>query len=94
MDSKKSPAESLIGRMERETGHRVDDNNFDNNAIAGLMGAMARMLGNSSHDEHDDFAAGILIKAKLEETDEDRAHKAMRDAAILRAVGIDPDEAK
>jgi hypothetical protein len=47
-------AAELIDRMERETGSRVDANNGDNPAIAGLFGALARALGKSQQREQDD----------------------------------------
>lgn len=59
-----SAASDLIERLEAETGQRVDDNNGDNLAMAGLFGAMARVLGQSPpvYREHDDVAAGLLIQ--------------------------------
>ena len=53
-----SEASDLIERMERETGQRIDSNDGDNMAMAGLFGALARAMGKSSHDARDDFAAG------------------------------------
>jgi len=61
----KTEAEKLIERMEKETGQRVDDPN--GMAITGLLGAMARLSGNSTHDEKDDLIAGIVIQGKREE---------------------------
>ena len=50
--------------MEAETGQRIDDNGGDNNAMAGLFGAMSRLMGQSpaSYTKRDDVAAGLLIK--------------------------------
>jgi hypothetical protein len=57
-----STANDLIERMERETGQRIDDNGGDNFAMIGLIGAMAREMGKSSHRPHDDVAAGVVVK--------------------------------
>lgn len=59
-----SAASDLIERMERETGHRIDDNGGDNAAMAGLMGAISRLMGHSpaSYRECDDVVAGMLIR--------------------------------
>lgn len=56
-----SAASDLIERMERETGQRVDADDPNNMAMAGLFGALTRMMGYSSHDERDDVVAGLLI---------------------------------
>lgn len=40
-----SEANDLIERMERETGQRIDSNDFGNTAVAGLFGALARAMG-------------------------------------------------
>ena len=62
-----SAASDLIERMEAETGQRIDDNDGDNMAIAGLLGAMSRMMGQSpsSYTERDDVAAGMLIRHRV-----------------------------
>lgn len=86
-----SAASDLIERMEQETGSRIDSNNGDNLAIAGLLGALARIMGKSSHDERDDVAAGVVIRHqmtpeyKLEQESE-------RMMAAMLAVGMSPDD--
>ncbi len=57
-----SKASDLIERMEKETGQRIDDNDGDNNAVAGLSGAIAREMGKTPKD---DVAVGILILAEM-----------------------------
>lgn len=65
-----STANDLTERMERETGCRIDSNGGDNAAIAGLMGAVRREMGNAGmlpktpwHTERDDVAVGMYLKA-------------------------------
>jgi len=59
-----SEANDLIERLEKETGQRIDANNGDNLAMAGLFGAMSRLLGQSppSYKACDDVPAGVLIQ--------------------------------
>ena len=42
-----SAASDLIERLEAETGQRIDDNDGDNLAMAGLLGVMSRLMGYS-----------------------------------------------
>lgn len=58
-----SVANDLITRLERETGHRIDEE--DSPAMAGLLGAMSRKMGLSpeTYQERDDVAAGTAIQA-------------------------------
>jgi len=60
-------ANDLIERLKAETGQRIDDNDGDNNAMTGLLGAMSRALGQSppGYRESDDVAAGLLIKHQM-----------------------------
>lgn len=63
-----SAASDLIERMERETGQRIYDNDGDNNAVAGCIGAIARMMGNTAHTDYADdpkidVPVGMYIKA-------------------------------
>jgi len=85
-------ATNLIERMERETGQRVDSNDGDNMAMAGLLGAMSRMMGNSppSYTERDDVAAGVLIRHQMSP---EYAREKERDnmLADLLAGGVSPD---
>ena len=84
-----STANDLIERMERETGQRIDeDSSF---AMAGLFGAVARLMGQSSHQERDDVAAGVLIQHQM--SPECQREQNNRDflASLLQA-GLSPDE--
>ena len=64
-------ANDLIERLERETGHRIDDNGGDNAAMAGLFGAMSRIMGQlpPTYRECDDVVAGLLIKHQMSPDD-------------------------
>lgn len=90
-----SEASDLIKRLERETGQRIDDNDSDNNAMAGLMGAMSRELGQSprSYRERDDVAAGIVIKHQM--SLEGQHEKEMKEIlAQMLADGMSPNDIK
>lgn len=81
----------LIERAERETGRRIDSNGFDNDAMSVVMGALARALGKSSHDERDDFVAGTLIKHQM--SPEGKAQQ--KNDEMLRQLllsGLSPDD--
>ena len=86
-------ANKLIERMEKETGQRIDSNGGDNNAIAGLIGAMSRMMGQSppTYTERDDVAAGLLIKhmATPEYENEQRSREMI---SGLLSGGMSPDD--
>ncbi len=84
-------AAEFIERMERETGCRVDDNNFDNIAMAGLIGNLARQLGHSNHRSHDDVAAGVVLRHKMspEGKAQERAGQAL---AHLLCSDVSPDD--
>lgn len=58
-----SAANDLITRLEKETGHRIDEE--DSPAMAGLLGALSREMGLSpnTYQERDDVAAGVVIQA-------------------------------
>ncbi len=84
-------ANELIEAMERSTGQRIEDNGFDNFAVAGLLGAMARELGQTprSYGNEEDVAAGLLIQHRS-------ATKRQRDPAdemlaSMLIAGISPD---
>ncbi len=85
----------LIERLEAETGQRIDSNDGDNLAMAGLLGAMSRLMGKSpsSYRERDDVAAGVLIKHRM--TDEYKQQQE-RDKAISEMLmsGLSPDDIK
>ena len=90
-----SAASDLIERMEKETGQRIDSNDGDNNAMAGLLGAMSRLMGQSpaSYKERDDVAAGLLIKHQMSpEYASEQASKKM--IAEMLAGGMSPDDVK
>ena len=90
-----SKASKLIERLERETGQRIDDNNGDNRAMDGLLGAMARILGESppSYRTRDDVAAGFLIRHQASPE-----YQAKKEADALLAEmllsGMSPDDIK
>lgn len=86
-----SAASDLIERMERETGQRVDADDPNNMAMAGLFGALTRMMGYSSHDERDDVVAGLLIVHQMtpEYRNEQESRKLI---ASLLAGGLSPDD--
>lgn len=90
-----SEASDLIERMEKETGQRIDDNDGDNNAMAGLLGAMSRLMGQSppTYRECDDVIAGQLIKYQMseEERKEQQSKKLM---AAMLTEGMSPDDIK
>jgi hypothetical protein len=88
-----SDASELIEQMEKETGQRIDDNEGENLAMAGLIGVLARALGKSPHRPKDDIAAGVMISYQMTP-----AYRAKKEAdelmASLLASGISPDEIK
>lgn len=87
-----SAASELIERMERETGQRVDSNGFDNNAVAGLLGAMLREMGQSRHRSRDDVAAGTLARYQMSPTGQ--AEREANEMFVnLLLSGLSPDEA-
>jgi hypothetical protein len=88
-------ANDLIERIEKETGQRVDDNDGDNLAIAGLLGAMSRLLGQSpaSYTERDDVAAGVLIKHQMSPEGQHEKESKEIMAAML-VGGLSPDDLK
>jgi hypothetical protein len=90
-----SAASDLIERMEAETGQRIDSNDGDNLAIAGLLGAMSRLIGKSpaSYTERDDVAAGILIKHQMSPEGQ-REEESKRAMAVMLASGMSPDDLK
>lgn len=90
-----SAANDLIERMEKETGQRIDDNDGDNNAMAGLFGAVSRIMGQSppTYRECDDVVAGLLIKHQMSE--EGQCEKGDREMlAGLMTAGMSPDDVK
>lgn len=90
-----SAASELIERMEAETGQRIDDNDGDNLAMAGLLGAMSRMLGQSpdSYTERDDVAAGALIHHRMSPAGQ-REQEGKEMLANLLTSGMSPDAIK
>jgi len=83
-------ANDLIERVEHETGQRIDDD--DSFAMAGLFGAVARLLGESSHEERDDVVAGVLVQHQMTpEYYREQRHRELL-ATLLRA-GLSPDDA-
>ena len=88
-------ANDLIERLERETGQRIDDNDGDNNAMAGLFGAIARAMGQTppSYRPRDDVAAGLLI---LHQMTPEYAEKQASDRLVAEMLvgGMSPDTIK
>ena len=91
----KLSASDLIERLETETGQRIDDNDGDNTAMAGLLGAMSRLLGQSppSYRERDDVAAGILIKHQMSPEGQ-REQQDRKMLAEMLTAGMSPDDVK
>jgi hypothetical protein len=90
-----SEASELIERMERETGQRIDANGGDNFAMAGLIGAMFRLMGQSpsTYRERDDVAAGVLIRHQMSrEYQHEQEGKEMMAAFLMG--GLSPDDLK
>lgn len=90
-----SEAGNLIERMEEETGQRIDSNDGDNNAIAGLLGAMARLMNQSPsrYTKKDDVAAGLLIKYQMSlEGQREKENKEM--ICNMLTSGVSPDTLK
>lgn len=90
-----SEANDLIERMEKETGQRIGDNDGDNNAVTGLLGAMSRLMGQSppAYQERDDVVAGLLIKHHLSDLGKKQRE---RDKMIAEMImgGMSPDDVK
>lgn len=90
-----SEANDLIERMEKETGQRIDSNGGNNLAMAGLIGAMSRILGQSppSYRERDDIVAGVVIKHQM--SPEGRRQKESEKLlASFLTSGMSPDDIK
>ncbi len=90
-----SAASDLIERMEAETGQRIDDNDGDNMAVVGLLGAMSRMMGQSpaSYKERDDVAAGVIIKHQMT-AEYKRQQASDKMMAAMLIGGMSPDDLK
>jgi hypothetical protein len=90
-----SEASDLIEKMEAETGQRIDSNGGDNFAMAGLFGAMSRILGQSpvSYRERDDVAAGVLIKYQMSPEGQ-REKESNEMLAAMLTNGMSPDDLK
>jgi len=90
-----SASDDLIDQLERETGQRIDDNDGDNFAMAGLFGAIARVMGQSpsSYTERDDIAAGVLIRHRMSPEGK-REEETDQMIAQLLATGMSPDDIK
>ena len=88
-------AGNLIERMERETGQRIDANAALSPPLAGLLGAMSRLMGYSpaSYTERDNMVAGMLIRHQMtpEYQQEQEAKELM---AQLLTSGMSPDDVK
>lgn len=85
-----SEANDLTERLEKETGQRVDDG--DSLALAGLFGAMSRLLGQSpvSYRERDDVVARLFIEHQM--SPEGQQERETRDVlASMLTAGFPPD---
>ena len=91
-----STADDLIERLEAETDQRIDDADGDNLAMAGLLGAMSRMLGQSppAYRDRDDVAAGLLIKKLRMSPEYKQEQEAKQLIAKLLASEISPNDIK
>jgi di/tripeptidase len=90
-----SAASDLTERMEKKTGQRIEDNNGDNLAIAGLLGAMSRIMSRSpaSYRDRDDVAAGVLVMHQMSpEYQAEQENKQL--IASPLAGGMSPDDLK
>jgi hypothetical protein len=92
MDKNDKSAADLIERMEKETGVRIDANNGDNAAMAGLFGAISRIMGMTppAYRESDDVAAGILLLHQMSPAGK-REREADDLLASLLLGGTSPD---
>ena len=90
-----SVASDLIERLEAETGQRIDDDDGDNMAMAGLLGAMSRLMGKSpkSYRERDDVVAGLLIRQHMS-PEYQQKQEAEALLASLLVGGMSPDDIK
>lgn len=90
-----STASDLIERLEAETGQRIDDNDGDNLAMAGLIGAVSRIMGKSpsTYRERDDVAAGLLIKYQMS-PEFQREQERNELIASMLIGGASPDDLK
>ncbi len=95
MDNKEESLAELIERLEKECGCRIDDNDGDNLAMAGLFGAIARMMGKTPpmYKPRDDVAAGLLIRHQMssEYAQEKRQEELI---AQMLMAGFSPDDLK
>lgn len=88
-----SKASDLIERLERETGQRIDNNDGNNFAMAGLIGALFRSMNKTSYEARDDVAVGIMIRHK--HSPEYRMKREVDDMlADLMIAGMSPDDIK
>lgn len=83
-------ATELILEMEEKAGQRVDENGFDNLAMAGLFGAIGRAMGINKHLPKDDVAAGVVLRHQASPEFE---HVKKMDEMLASAIsaGIPPD---
>ena len=88
-----SAASDLIERMEKETGQRVDHNDGDNFAVAGLLGALSRVMDQSKFDERDGVAVGVTLKHQISPVGQREKESNALIASMLRS-GLSPDDVK
>lgn len=90
-----SAANDLVERLEKETGQRLDAGDGENLVMAGLFGAMSRMLGQSpaSYREQDDVVAGVVIRHRMsQEYKQEQAAREVLASALV--AGMSPGDAK
>lgn len=79
--------------MEGETGQRIDSNDGDNMAMAGLFGAIAREMGKSNHERRDDIVAGVVIRHQMS-PEHEREQQSKKMLGKLLMAGFSPEEAR
>lgn len=89
----RNAANELIERLERETGQRIDDNDRDNLAMAGLFGAVSRIMGQSppSYGPRDDVVAGRVILHQMSPEGQ-REREGKQSMAEMLIAGMSPDD--
>jgi hypothetical protein len=60
-----SAATNLIEEIERQTGNRIDANDYNNNGMTMLLGAMAGILEGTRTSYRDDYARGVVAQYHL-----------------------------
>lgn len=88
-----SDAGNLIGRIERQTGKRWDENDGDNDTMTTLFGIIAMAMGEAPRDAkpQDAFAIGTVVRHQM--SPEGRREQVQKEMlANLFAAGFSPDD--